>query len=154
MLLISIITSPRYRYTGIHHARAATGGTAPGRADGSHSGGNEEKSRWGSDNMCVCGQGGGVVGLWWYRKTSGGIGFWRQASWQAYAPLITQGLPPPLGAVSYMRGRNQPLKNRSPPQSSTESVQAVQALACGSGLNWRFFFGLILGFELWVKHIQ
>lgn len=71
MLLISIITSPRYWYTGIHHARAATGGTAPGRADGSHSGGSEEREEM--MNVCVWV---GLVGLWWYRKRSGGIGFW------------------------------------------------------------------------------
>lgn len=88
--------------------------------------------------MCVCVCVDRGVG-WWdcggIGKHQGELASKRQASWQAYAPLITQGLPPPLGAVSYMRGRNQPLKNRSPPQSSTESVQAVQALACGSGLN-------------------
>lgn len=41
MLRGSIITSLRYCCTGIRHTRAATGGTAPGRADGSLSGGRE-----------------------------------------------------------------------------------------------------------------
>lgn len=40
-LLAWIITSLRYSYTGRRRTRAATGGTAPERADGSHSGGRE-----------------------------------------------------------------------------------------------------------------
>jgi len=92
MLLISIMTSPRYWYTGIQHARAATGGTAPGRADGSHSGVSEEEIRWRSE-VWLCG------GCWW---VCGGVGKHqeelaseRRASWQTYGLLITHGLPPP-----------------------------------------------------------
>lgn len=56
----------------------------------------------------------------------------RQASRQAYVLLITQGLPQPLGAVSNMRERNQPVKNRSPPQSSTDCV----CVSCVSLCMW------------------
>lgn len=70
--------------------------------------------------MCVCVY---VCGWWgWWicggvRKHQGELASMRQASWQAYGLLITQGLPQPLGAVSNMRERNQPLQNRSPLQS-------------------------------------
>lgn len=52
-LLISIITSLWYWYAGIRRARAATGGNAPGRADGSHSGGSEEENRRRTDGVCA-----------------------------------------------------------------------------------------------------
>lgn len=110
-LLISIITSPWYCYTGIHRARAATGGNAPGRADGSHSGGSEEENRWRTDGVCVhvgsgiCWVSAGVGG----KKSRGrGPASDRQVSWQAHGLLITQGLPAPLGAVSNMSEHNQP----------------------------------------------
>lgn len=114
---------PQVRVHRDNNARAATGGTAPGRADGSHSGGSEEKKRWRSDGVCVCGQGDRWVcaGV---GKHQGELASERQASWQAYSLLIMQGLPLLLGAVSNMRRRNQPLKNRSP-QSATIRVLMV-----------------------------
>lgn len=78
-------------------------------------------------------------------KHQGELASERQASWQAYGLLITQGLPPPLGAVSNMRGRNQPLKNRSPPQSTTDRVCVCVCTVCrplhvGLALTSTYFF--------------
>lgn len=81
--------------------------------------------------VCVCAYGleggGGREGAWRVcggrGKHQGELACERQASRQAYGLLITQGLPPPLGAVSNMREHNQPLKNTGPTQSTTGRVR-------------------------------
>lgn len=98
--------------------------------------------------MCVRERGGGVWWIWGsVGKHQGELASERQASWQARGLLITQGLPPPLGAVSNMRGRNQPLKSRSPLQSAADCVcvcivwlwlwPELTFLCVSSVLNWR-----------------
>ncbi len=81
---------------------------------------------------------GGGSGSWWVcggiGKHQGELASERQASWQAYGLLITQGLPPLLGAVSNMRGHNQLLKNRSPPQSTTDCV--CVCVLCAGLCRW------------------
>lgn len=133
MLFISIITSPRYQHAGIHRARTATRGTALGRADGSHSEASKEGKRWRTDVLCmwvclcVCVGCGLVVGgsAGGRGKHQGDVAAERQASRQACGLLITQGLPPPLGAVSNMREHKQPPQNTSLTQPATGYVCAL-----------------------------
>jgi len=83
--------------------------------------------------VCVC-----VWDSWWVcgsvEKDQGELASIRQASQQECVLLITKGLPQPLGAVSSMRKRNEPVRNTFPP------LPTVRA-SCASLCTWlRFFF--------------
>lgn len=78
-LLISIITSLRYWYTGLHRAHAAIGALRQEEQTAAIQGAvrRKEVEDWLCVLVCGCVWVVGPVDLWWCRKTSGGTGFYK-----------------------------------------------------------------------------